>query len=105
MLIAEACNHDRIAEDIGTVQLPRKLQDVVPGLVIDHALGREFPDPDALRRYALVIHCGGCMIRPQQLQARVQRLVESGVPITNYGLALSWYEGKTTLGRVLRPWQ
>jgi len=104
VLIAEACNHDRIAEDIGTVQLPRKLQAAVPGLVIDHALGREFPDPEALRRYALVIHCGGCMIRPQELQARVARLAASGVPVTNYGLALSWYEGRATLGRVLRPW-
>ncbi len=104
VLIAEACNHDRIAEDIGTVQLPRKLAAAVPGLQFDHALGREFPGPQELRRYAVAIHCGGCMIRPQKLGARVQRLLDAGVPVTNYGLALSWYEGKTTLGRVLEPW-
>ncbi len=104
VLIAEACNHDRIAEDIGTVQLPRKLAHAVPGLQFDHAMGREFPDTDDLSRYAVAIHCGGCMIRPQKLSARVTRLREAGVPVTNYGLALSWYEGKQTLGRVLEPW-
>ncbi len=104
VLIAEACNHDRIAEDIGTVQLPRKLQTAVPGLEIEHAFGREFPEPEDLKRFALAIHCGGCMIRPQKLSARVQRLAEAGIPVTNYGLALSWYEGQATLGRVLEPW-
>jgi [FeFe] hydrogenase H-cluster maturation GTPase HydF len=104
VLIAEACNHDRIAEDIGTVQLPRKLAAAVPGLEFDHAFGREFPEPAELRRYRLAIHCGGCMIRPQKLAARVARLREAGIPVTNYGLALSWYEGKATLGRVLAPW-
>ncbi len=104
VLIAEACNHDRIAEDIGTVQLPAKLQRAVPGLVVSHAFGREFPDPDALGQFALAIHCGGCMIRPQKLAARVDRLGEAGIPVTNYGLALAWYEGKATLGRVLEPW-
>ena len=104
VLVAEACNHDRIAEDIGTVQLPRKLAEVVPGVQFDHAFGREFPDADDLQRYAVAIHCGGCMIRPQKLSARVLRLREAGVPVTNYGLALSWYEGRRTLGRVLAPW-
>ncbi|MEZ4386893.1 MAG: GTPase [Candidatus Krumholzibacteriia bacterium] len=104
VLIAEACNHDRIAEDIGTVQLPRKLAEAVPGLRFDHAFGREFPDPEELRRYKVAIHCGGCMIRPQKLSARVQRLQDAGIPVTNYGLALSWYEGHATLGRVLEPW-
>ena len=104
VLIAEACNHDRIAEDIGTVQLPRKLEQAVPGLRFDHAFGREFPDPEELQQYAVAIHCGGCMIRPQKLLARVQRLCDAGIPVTNYGLALSWYEGSRTLGRVLEPW-
>lgn len=104
VLIAEACNHDRIAEDIGVVQLPRKLEASVPGILVDHAFGREFPDPAELQQYALAIHCGGCMIRPQKLAARVQRLCEANIPVTNYGLALSWYEGKQTLGRVLEPW-
>lgn len=104
VLIAEACNHDRIGEDIGTVQLPRKLAEAVPGLHFDHAFGREFPDPDELRKYAVAIHCGGCMIRSQKLSARVERLLAAGLPVTNYGLALSWYEGQAALERVLEPW-
>jgi len=103
VLIAEACNHDRIAEDIGTVQLPRQLQERVPGVVVDHAFGREFPDPDELRNYAVVIHCGGCMIHEQKLRARVLRLAAVGVPVTNYGLALAWHEGPDALRRVLAP--
>jgi len=103
-LIAEACNHDRIAEDIGTVQLPRKLAAAVPGLEFVHAFGREFPDCAELAQFAVAVHCGGCMIRPQTLAARVERLRAAGIPVTNYGLALSWCEGKATLGRVLEPW-
>ena len=89
----------------GTQQRIETLDDATRQMLEEyHALGREFPDPEELRQYALVIHCGGCMIRPQKLSARVRRLVEAGIPVTNYGLALSWYEGRATLGRVLAPW-
>jgi [FeFe] hydrogenase H-cluster maturation GTPase HydF len=104
VLIAEACNHDRIAEDIGTVQLPRKLGAAVPGVIVDHAFGREFPSRAELAKYSVVIHCGGCMISTQKLNARVGRLAEAGVPVTNYGMVLAWLEGPVTLGRVLAPW-
>jgi len=104
VLIVEACNHDRIGEDIGTVQIPRKLQTLVPGVEVDHAFGREFPTPERLRGYAVAIHCGGCMIQPAKLGSRVSRLAEAGVPVTNYGLTLAWCEGPTTLRRVLDPW-
>jgi [FeFe] hydrogenase H-cluster maturation GTPase HydF len=104
VLIAEACNHDRIAEDIGTVQLPRKLGAAVPGIIVDHAFGREFPSRTELAGYSVVIHCGGCMISSQKLNARVGRLAEAGVPVTNYGMVLAWLEGQATLGRVLAPW-
>lgn len=105
VLIAEACNHDRIAEDIGTVQIPGKLAALHPGITVDHAFGREFPEPAELRSYDLVIHCGGCMISRQKLSARVGRLAEAGVPVTNYGFALSWFEGPDVLRRVLEPWR
>ncbi len=48
VLIAEACNHDRIAEDIGTVQIPGKLAALHPGIRVDHAFGREFPGAEEL---------------------------------------------------------
>jgi len=100
----EACNHDRMAEDIGTVQIPGKLSAAVPGIEIDHSFGREFPPPDELRRYRLAIHCGGCMISRQAAAARTRRLAEAGVALTNYGLVLSWIEGPGVLRRVLEPW-
>lgn len=105
ILVAEACNHDRIAEDIGTVQIPRQLKARVPGLVIEHAFGRVFPDPEVLRGYRGVIHCGGCMISRQKLAARLSRLAAAGVPVTNYGLVLSWLQGPEALRRVLAPWR
>ena len=104
VLIAEACNHSRIGEDIGTVQLPRLFGERFPGVRIEHSFGREFADPGELRDYRLVIHCGGCMISPQLMLARVRELEALGVPATNYGLALAWFRGKEVLEKVLAPW-
>lgn len=104
VLICEACNHDRIGDDIGTVQLPTKLKKIYPKLKIDWAFGRAYEDKK-LKDYALAFHCGGCMISKQQMMARIQDLLESGVPVVNYGLALSWLASPNALERVLKPWQ
>ena len=105
VLITEACNHDRIAEDIGTVQIPAKLNKAFPGIKVEHSFGREFPDAGELNKYDLVIHCGGCMISRQVLSSRIDHLAEAAVPLTNYGFALSWFEGSNVLRRVLEPWK
>jgi hypothetical protein len=52
----------------------------------------------------LIIHCGGCMISAQKLQARLRDLETAGVPITNYGVLLSYLQGEQALRRVLKPW-
>jgi [FeFe] hydrogenase H-cluster maturation GTPase HydF len=104
ILIAEACNHSRIREDIGTVQIPKLIGTHFPGVIIDHAFGREFEGKESLDEYKLVIHCGGCMITPQQVAARLRDLGNLGVPITNYGVFLSYMQGKATLARVMAPW-
>ena len=104
ILIAEACNHSRIKEDIGTVQIPRLLQKFYPGIVIDHAFGREFVDDLDIQHFKLVIHCGGCMISNQRMVARLRDLNSTGVPITNYGIFLSYMQGEKTLERVIKPW-
>ena len=104
VLIAEACNHSRIGEDIGTVQIPNYLAKKYPGLKIEHAFGREFQDKDDLQEYKLVIHCGGCMISSQKMAARIRDLENLGLPITNYGVMLSYMQGEEALKRVLRPW-
>jgi len=103
VLITEACNHSRIAEDIGTVQIPDYIQRRWPGVVIEHNFGREFQENDRLASYKLVIHCGGCMISAQKLLARLRDLGATGVPYTNYGLFLARIQGPKALRRVLQP--
>lgn len=105
VLIAEACNHSRIQEDIGTVQIPKILSARFPNVQVEHNFGREFQDNKQLSQYKLVIHCGGCMISNQKLEARLRDLQSVGVPITNYGIFLSWAQGGDALRRVLQPWK
>ncbi len=105
VLIAEACNHSRIGEDIGTVQLPNLFRDRFPGVELEHNFGREFKGPEELKKYRLIIHCGGCMVSPQQMLSRIRELDALGVPATNYGLALAWFQGPGVLEKVLAPWR
>ncbi len=104
ILIVEACNHSRIGEDIGTVQIPDYIKKNYPDVVVEHNFGREFRDNKDLEKYKLIIHCGGCMIDSQKLGARLRDLGAVGVPITNYGVFLSFMQSKETLKRVLKPW-
>ncbi|MDR1996747.1 MAG: 50S ribosome-binding GTPase [Candidatus Margulisbacteria bacterium] len=104
VLIVEACNHSRIGEDIGTVQIPGHFAQKYPGVLLEHNFGREFQDNQALAQYKLIIHCGGCMLTAQKLQARLRDLESTGVPITNYGLFLACMQGEAALRRVLAPW-
>ncbi|MEW5817602.1 MAG: GTPase [Spirochaetota bacterium] len=103
--IAEACNHNRTCEDIGTVQIPRRLKNKLGiNLDIEFIFGREFPPEDKLKEYKLLVHCGGCMIDSQKVNARMDDLLNLTIPITNYGLLLSYLSGEDTLKRVLKPW-
>ncbi|MBN1768595.1 MAG: 50S ribosome-binding GTPase [Prolixibacteraceae bacterium] len=104
ILIAEACNHSRIQEDIGTVQIPTIIKKRCPGVAVEFNFGREFQLNEKLSEYRLIIHCGGCMISTQKLQARLRDLRSVGVPITNYGVFLSWAQGSGALERVMKPW-
>ena len=104
ILIAEACNHSRIREDIGTVQIPKLLGKYYPGVNVDYTFGREFIDEPDMNKYKIVIHCGGCMISNQRMAARLRELKATGIPITNYGIFLSFIQGTETLDRVLKPW-
>ncbi len=104
ILIAEACNHSRIKEDIGTVQIPNLIVQHFPGVKVIHLFGREWPEPEELKTIKLVIHCGGCMITPQRMATRLRDLEKLNIPITNYGIFLSYVQGKKVLEQVLRPW-
>lgn len=88
VLIAEACTHHPVTDDIGTVKIPRLLEKKVGGkLQIDHAAGRDFPDN--VGDYKLVIHCGSCMLNRRETLARLGKAASAGVPATNYGMAIA----------------
>jgi len=92
ILISEVCTHNRTHEDIGRVKIPAALQRLT-GLELDFdfTTGRDYPEN--LSQYALVIHCGACMITPKEMQNRITSAKESNVPITNYGLFLAHATG------------
>ncbi len=88
VLVAEACSHHAIADDIGRVKIPRWLTQYVGGeLRFTHAQGRDFPAD--LADYALVVHCGSCMLNRREMLTRLLRCREAGVPVTNYGVAIA----------------
>ena len=92
VLIAEACTHHPMENDIGRRQLPEKLALKVGGpLEIDICAGKDFPEE--LGKYRLILHCGGCMLTRRAYLARMSAARRAGVPITNYGLALGHLAG------------
>ena len=92
VLIAESCSHDAICDDIGRVKIPRWLRQFVGGRVeVDFSAGKEFPED--LTPYALVIQCGACMITRKHMLSWLYRAERQGVPMTNYGVAISLLQG------------
>ena len=92
ILISEGCTHHRQCEDIGTVKLPKLLKKYTgKEFELNFTSGREFPDD--LKDYALVIHCGGCMLNAKEMSSRMMTVEESGVPVTNYGIAIAYMNG------------
>jgi [FeFe] hydrogenase H-cluster maturation GTPase HydF len=104
VLIVEACNHSRIGEDIGTVQIPNYLKNKIPEIIIEHNFGREFQENNKLQEYKLIIHCGACMISPQKLMARIRDLENLKIPFTNYGIILAYMQGEKALKKALKLW-
>ena len=96
VLIAEGCTHHRQCDDIGTVKIPRFLKKYTGReLVIETSSGTGFPED--LTPYALVIHCGGCMLNEREVLRRMRFAKKQGVPVTNYGIAIAQMKG--ILGR------
>ncbi|MEW5905278.1 MAG: [FeFe] hydrogenase H-cluster maturation GTPase HydF, partial [Elusimicrobiota bacterium] len=98
--VLEACSHHAIEDDIGRVKLPRWLKEKAGGeLRIDTFAGRDLPDSPS--EYRLLVQCGGCMLGRTEILARMGKAAAAGVPITNYGAAIS--ECRGVLERVLSP--
>jgi len=92
ILIAEACTHHPIGDDIGTVKIPRWLSQYIGGkLEFDKVGGHDFPQD--LSSYQLVVHCGACMWNRRETISRIIRCRKAGVPITNYGLTIAYSLG------------
>jgi [FeFe] hydrogenase H-cluster maturation GTPase HydF len=100
VLIAEACSHHAIEDDIGRVKIPRWLRQYIGGdITIDVSSGRDYPEN--LSEYKLAIHCGGCMLTRREMLFRIEKARETGVAITNYGVAVSVVQG--VIKRTLSP--
>jgi [FeFe] hydrogenase H-cluster maturation GTPase HydF len=100
VLIAEACSHHPIGEDIGTVKIPRWLTQYVGGkLQIDNLRGHDFPEN--ISEYKLIIHCGACMWNRREMLNRIMKAREAEIPITNYGLTIAYSLG--IFERALQP--
>ncbi len=92
VLIAEACSHHPIAEDIGRVKIPRWLTQYVGGkLEFEHMQGHDFPEDPS--DYDLIVHCGACSFNRRAMLGRIMRCRQAGVPITNYGLVIAYSLG------------
>ena len=92
VLISEGCTHHRQCNDIGTVKIPNWLRKHTgKDIELCFTSGREFPDD--LSPYALVIHCGGCMLTPREMTYRMKCAVDQNVAFTNYGVAIAYMTG------------
>lgn len=92
VLIAEGCTHHRQCDDIGTVKIPGWLRRYTgKNITIKTCSGTEFPDD--LTPYAMVVHCGGCMLNEREVRYRTKCAVDQGVPITNYGTLIAYLNG------------
>lgn len=94
VLIAEACSHVPLEEDIGRVKIPALLRKKAgENIEIVNVSGNDFPDREKLKDFDLVIHCGACMFNRSHVMSRIREAREAGVPVTNYGIAIAKLSG------------
>lgn len=109
VLVAEACSHHAQEDDIGKVKIPRWLRlHTKKDLVIDVVNGHDYPEN--LSEYKLIIHCGACMLTRKMMQHRIKQAKYLGVPIVNYGVAISYMHGAIPraiepFGEAISTWQ
>ena len=92
VLISEGCTHHRQCNDIGTVKMPHWIESF-SGARLQYVFtsGGEFPED--LSQFALVVHCGGCMLNEAEMKHRIEKANAAGIPIVNYGLAIAQIHG------------
>ena len=94
VLIAEACTHVPLSEDIGREKIPNLLRKRFgKGIEVVNVCGNDFPSVEELKGFDLVIHCGACMFNRKHVMSRIAAAEAAGVPITNYGVVLAKLTG------------
>ena len=102
ILIAEGCTHHRQCEDIGTVKIPRWLNDYTKKQIqFEFCSGTEFPAD--LSKYKMIVHCGGCTLNEREMKYRIRCSVDQEIPITNYGIFIAYMKG--ILERSIEPFE
>ncbi|UZQ50251.1 [FeFe] hydrogenase H-cluster maturation GTPase HydF [Clostridium kluyveri] len=100
VLIAEGCTHHRQSDDIGKVKIPRWIRQIT-GKKIDFEFSSGVSFTDDIKRYSLIVHCGGCMLNKSAMLHRINTAKEFKVPIVNYGILIAYVQG--ILDRALMP--
>jgi len=92
ILISEGCTHHRQCNDIGTVKLPNWIKKYTgKNIEFEFTQGGEFPQD--LSKFALIVHCGGCMLNEAEMKSRLKKASEQNIPIVNYGMAIAYMNG------------
>jgi [FeFe] hydrogenase H-cluster maturation GTPase HydF len=100
VLIVEGCTHHLQSDDIGSVKIPRWIRQIA-GEDIQFEWARGACYPGDISNYAVIVHCGGCMLNRREMQYRVEKAREQGVSITNYGVLIAYVMG--ILPRAIKP--
>lgn len=92
VLIAEGCTHHATIDDIGRVKLPKWITEhSKKNISIKYVSGQDYPED--LKDYKVIIHCGGCTLNRKGMLSRLNKALEAGIPVTNYGIAISAFNG------------
>ena len=92
VLISEGCTHHRQCKDIGTVKMPEWImKHTKKDIYFDFTSGGEFPED--LSKYAMIVHCGGCMLNEREMKYRINTAKDMGIPIANYGTLIAYMNG------------
>ncbi|PRR85458.1 [FeFe] hydrogenase H-cluster maturation GTPase HydF [Clostridium luticellarii] len=100
VLIAEGCTHHRQSDDIGKVKIPRWIRQIT-GKKINFEFSSGVSFTDDIKKYALIVHCGGCMLNRSAMIYRINTAKQFNVPIVNYGILIAYVQG--ILDRALKP--
>ena len=100
VLVSEGCTHHQQSDDIGRVKIPRWLRQITgKQLIFEYTSGVTFTED--VKKYALIIHCGACMLNRAEMLNRIDAAKEFSVPMVNYGILIAYVQG--ILDRALEP--